>query len=304
METTKETTYYKGMEEIHMGRISWPAIFAGTIIMLIILLLLSLLGIGVGSGAINPAEEAKPLAGIGTGALVWWVISNLVAIFAGAFVAANLTNAPYKMTGIYHGILSWSLYALISFFLMTTAVGGVINGVGGMVAKSLSAVGTGISQLSNLPDQADNNRFKEMLQDVLTRDQASSKNKKQFDIDIMAVVQDVFIQNGKINPNINRTDIENSVAKHSTLSKADVSRITDMIMQQYGKIEQQMPAIQEKTEERTQKITDATSKAAIWSFVALLLGGITASVGGMLGEPDVVAISEKRTGRGRPRKST
>ncbi|MBC8004033.1 MAG: PhnA-like protein, partial [Verrucomicrobia bacterium] len=50
METSKGTVYYKGTPEAPVGRVSWPAIFAGTLIMLITLMLLSLLGVGIGLG--------------------------------------------------------------------------------------------------------------------------------------------------------------------------------------------------------------------------------------------------------------
>ena len=116
-------------------------------------------------------EEAQPLQGIGTGALIWWVISNILAVFAGAYTAAKLTNLSYKFSGLLHGILSWSLYALISFVLMTSAIGGIISGVGGAVSKSMSVVGKGLSEISSLADQVDTERINRLIQDALSQDQ-------------------------------------------------------------------------------------------------------------------------------------
>lgn len=296
METSKETRYYTGFDDSHIGRVSWPAIFAGTVIMLITLMLLSLLGLGIGLGAINPAEEARPFDGLGIGTLIWWVISNLIAVFAGAYVAANLTNVTTKATGIYHGLLSWSLYALISFWLMTTAVGGILSGAGGAVSKGLSAVGVGVSELSSATGNVDSGPIKQMIQDALDQDQKSGDAKrKEFDIDVAAVIQEVFVVNGQIRTDVERSEIERSVARNSTLSRQDVQRATDVILQRSQEAKDQWAELKPKVQEGAQKATDAASKAAIWAFVALLLGAITAAAGGKLGEqPEIASVVEKR----------
>ncbi|RYY08132.1 MAG: hypothetical protein EOO36_24060, partial [Cytophagaceae bacterium] len=54
-------------------RISWGAIFAGTVLAIVLQLALSLLGLGIGLGTIDPLTEQNPMAGIGTGAAIWWI---------------------------------------------------------------------------------------------------------------------------------------------------------------------------------------------------------------------------------------
>ena len=66
--------------------ISWRAIFAGVICILSIVFLLNLLGLSFGFGTIEPAEESNPLSGLGTGSLIWWIVSNLIALFAGGML--------------------------------------------------------------------------------------------------------------------------------------------------------------------------------------------------------------------------
>lgn len=290
METSRETTHYTEIQETRVSRVSWAAVFGGTLIMLITLMLLSLLGIGIGIGSFNPVEEARPLEGIGTGALVWWVISNILAVFAGAFTAAKLTNLSYKYSGILHGILTWSLYTIISFVIMTSAVGAILSGVGGAVSKSISVVGKGVSGISDLADQVDGERINKLIQQALTRDNpgmASSSEGQEFDIDIMAVAQDVFIDNGQINTDIDRAEVEKAVARHSTLSEADAQQAADVIIQEYEKMKPQFLELKQQAEETGQQVAGAVSKAAIWAFVALVLGVLTAAFGGYLGKPSV-----------------
>lgn len=282
METTREKRDFT-VHEQNIGRVSWQAIFAGTLVMLIVLMLLSLLGLGIGLGSINPEEETHPMQGLGTGTMIWWVISNLFAVFAGAFAAAHLTNVRYKYSGIFHGILSWSLYTLISFWLMTSAIGGIISGVGGVVSKSISGIGSGVSKMGSMAGEVDSGPIKEMLQDALHP--GSDTTGREFDIDMMAVAQDAFFKNGKLNTDVKREDIERSIVRNSTLSRADVQRATDTIMSKYENLQQRMPEIKQKAQQSAQKTTDVISKAAIWAFVALLLGLIVAGVGGKMGEP-------------------
>jgi hypothetical protein len=226
------------------------------------------------------------MQGLGTGILIWWVISNLIAVFAGAFACAHLTNVQYKYSGIFHGILSWCLYTLISFWLMTTAVGGIISGVGSTVSKSISGIGSGLSKAgSAMAGFVDLNPIKEMIQGSLHQDQGGNDSVKPFNIDVMAVVQDVFVKDGQVRKDVSRQEVERSIARHSTLSQPDVQRATDTIMSKYQAFQQRLPEMKQKAEEAVQKTTDVTSKAAIWSFIALLLGLIVAGVGGKMGEP-------------------
>lgn len=285
MEPTRETTHYTEVQETRVSRVSWAAVFGGTLIMLITLMLLSLLGVGVGIGSINPLEEARPLQGIGTGALIWWVISNILAVFAGAYTAAKLTNLSYKYSGALHGILTWSLYTLISFVLMTTAVGAVISGVGGAVSKSLSAVGKGVSGLTSVADQVDTDRINRLIQEAIAPDEGMGGGNREFDIDLMAVVEEVLIENGELNTNIDREEVQQAVAEHSSLSPADAERASDVIIQEYEQMKPKLQQLRQQAEETGQQVAGAVSSAAIWAFVALVLGLLTAAFGGSLGKP-------------------
>lgn len=138
MDNTKKVNPYT--HEPKKG-ISWRAIFAGTLTVLTILLILNLIGIAIGLGVIEPTEEINPLNGIGVGALIWWVVSNLIALFAGGFVAARVGVSLTDISGVVQGIMTWSLYALVSIWLLTTAIGTVISGVGTTVSDVISASG-------------------------------------------------------------------------------------------------------------------------------------------------------------------
>lgn len=128
-------------------RISWGAVLAGAVIALVLQLALSLLGLGVGLGAVSPLEH-DPLAGIGTGAAIWWMVTMLGSLYLGATVASRLAGIPRPTDGMLHGLLTWAVVTLLTFYLLTTAVGRLIGGVAGVAGSALSGVGSGIAAVA------------------------------------------------------------------------------------------------------------------------------------------------------------
>ncbi|HEX9956287.1 MAG TPA: hypothetical protein VGA96_03490, partial [Fibrella sp.] len=100
-----------------MNRISWSAVFAGVLIAIVTQLLLTLLGLGVGLGTIDPVEESNPTAGLGMGSAIWYIVSSLISLFVGGWVAGRLASAPRLFDGIIHGILTWCVVTLLTIYL-------------------------------------------------------------------------------------------------------------------------------------------------------------------------------------------
>jgi len=141
-------------------RISWGAIFAGAVLALVIQLALSLLGLGIGLGTIDPLQEQDPMAGVGIGAGIWWILSMLLSLYLGATVASRLAGMPRPTDGMLHGLLTWSVVTLLTFYLLTTAVGRIIGGVTGVAGRAISGVSQGVAAIAPEAGQA----IKEELQ--------------------------------------------------------------------------------------------------------------------------------------------
>ncbi|NEN24222.1 hypothetical protein G3O08_11985 [Cryomorpha ignava] len=118
-----------------LSHVSWGAIFAGFVAALSIIFLLNLLGVGIGFATINPLEERDPLEGLGWGTIIWWTLSNLIALFVGGMIAGRLAGFTDKMDGALHGAIAWSLYVLLSVYLITSAVGNVFSGIAGTASN-------------------------------------------------------------------------------------------------------------------------------------------------------------------------
>ncbi len=117
------------------SRISWGAILAGALTAFSIAFLLNLLGWGIGLTSINPYTEAQPFQGLGVATLIWWILSNLAALFVGGLVAARTAGLPSSADGGIHGFLSWGVYLVISAFVLTSIAGSAISGMGSLVSS-------------------------------------------------------------------------------------------------------------------------------------------------------------------------
>jgi hypothetical protein len=130
-----------GSTGFHYKRISWAAIFAGTLVALGIQLLLSLLGIGM--GAMDPIHDRNLLAGtgMGTGTFIWGVVTLLVALFLGGWVSGKLSRTMNRFESIMHGVLTWIIFVLFNFYLLTSIAGGVMNAAGGIAGNTVLSAG-------------------------------------------------------------------------------------------------------------------------------------------------------------------
>lgn len=123
-------------------RISWSAVFAGVLVAIVTQMLLTLLGLGIGLGTIDPVTEKNPTAGLGVGSAVWYIISSLLSLFVGGWVAGRLASAPRPFDGIIHGVLTWCLVTLLTIYFLTTAIGSVIGGAGRLLGGIVSTAGS------------------------------------------------------------------------------------------------------------------------------------------------------------------
>src|SRR5690349_15912906 len=90
-------------------RASWGAIFSGLFVTIIIQIILTMLGVAVGASTIQPLSEQNPMRGLGTGAAIWLVVSGLISVFVGSWVAGRLSGGPRRVDGLLHGIVTFSV---------------------------------------------------------------------------------------------------------------------------------------------------------------------------------------------------
>lgn len=127
-----------------LKRISWSAIFAGVALAMVVSLILNLLGTAIGTASIDPLQEGNPLDGLGKGTAIWVVASGIISLFVGGWVAGRLAQRE----GAMHGLLVWATTSLVTLYLVSSAVTGIVSSSLNLAGSGLSAVGSGISQVA------------------------------------------------------------------------------------------------------------------------------------------------------------
>ncbi len=284
---SREYDYRAGGTDVYgsiVKRTSWGAIFAGMVVALVVELALSVLGLGIGLGVVNPATEQAPFAGVGIGAGIWFVISTIIALFAGGWVAGRLSGFPRTLTGTLHGLVVWGLVTLLSFYFMTTAVGMLISGVAGVIGRSLSLVASGIQTVA---PQAMQQGQQEAQQRGVTLDTITQQGRQllgqggavteQQNQELGQALQRLFANPQQPSAQ-DRETVVSILVQRSNMSRPDAEARVDQWINQYYQARQ--GALQ-----TTEQAFGAMSKAAIWAFIGMILGAIAAGFGGALGSP-------------------
>ncbi|WP_022685722.1 hypothetical protein [Sphingomonas phyllosphaerae] len=127
-------------------RLSWGAIFAGVVIAVAVQLVLGILGAGIGLTMVDPVEGTTPgAAGFGIGAGIYWLLTTVLALGAGGFAAARAAGVHERFDALVHGLVVWGVTLILTLYLLTSAVGGIIGGafrtVGAVAGAAGSTVG-------------------------------------------------------------------------------------------------------------------------------------------------------------------
>jgi hypothetical protein len=287
--------------------ISWRAIFAGTLTVLSVLLVLNLIGMAIGLSAIEPTEEANPLSGLGTGTIIWWILSNLIALFAGGYVAARVGVSFTTKSGIIQGIMTWALFTIVSAWLLTSVIGSIISGVGNLVGSVLSTTGKVVgntvgpaiqNQMQNMDvswEQA-KNEFESLLEDsnkqALDPDNLQSEaNQITSQANAGADVDQVFNRaRNTANQTFEALDKEalvNIIMERTNMTRAEAEQRVDRVISQYEeartRVNQFLQNAGETAKKQAGNVANAVAKASLYLSISLILGIIAAGLGGLTG---------------------
>ena len=126
-------------------RASWGAIFGGIIVALALQLLFTTLAAGIGLGSVNTNGGTTPdLGNLGMSAGVWWLVSSMIALAFGGYVAARLAGLASRWDGALHGLITWGIATLLIFYLLTSAVSGIVGSAFSLAGNVVSAAGAGL----------------------------------------------------------------------------------------------------------------------------------------------------------------
>ncbi|SDG49818.1 hypothetical protein [Psychroflexus sediminis] len=299
--------------------ISWRAIFGGLVTVFSIMLLLNLIGIAIGFGAIDPAEEQNALSGVGTGAIIWWILSNILALFVGARLASRAGVSFTDKGGIMQGFLTWALYCLLSCLLVFTAVGKVISGVGNAISfAALQASEVMVNEhtqddgndfeISDISWQEARAEFYALLEDTekkaLDPDRLESKaedvaetaenqavdaakNPAALEEEVNKVFEKAEEEFSQSLEALDREALVNILVNRSDLSEQEARKTVNNYVDTYKGVKSEAKAFlnnaQKELAEKAEAAAEAASQAALYLSITLILGIIVAAFGGLTG---------------------
>jgi hypothetical protein len=286
-----------------LKRVSWGAIFAGAVVAAVTHFLLYLLGIGIGLETFDPATEGDSARGFGIGQGVWLVVSGLLALFAGGWVAGRLAGMPRRVDGALHGLVTWGLATILGVYFLASGIGTVLSGVRSAIGEGASLVGQGVAAaapaaadaLGDGAQQLDLSGI-EAQAEALLRDVGTSPGDAGDDID--EAIDEAFAGSGPVDQQA-REELVQTLAAETDLSEAEARQTVNDWEAQAQDLRQRAEGAVQTVREGAPGVAEDAAEvlgtAALWSFFALLLGAGAALLGGLLGSPhDLPATAVRR----------
>ena len=270
-------------------RISWGAIIAGSITALSIMVLLSLLGIAIGSMMVEPtAADTMPSATtVGIGGAAWSVISLLVAIFAGGWVAGRLAGSPERTDGMIYGWLTWGFCTLLAIFVATSTLsvmlGSVFGALGSITqtaAQGAQGAASSASQMQNFDVASLPAPVRSVVERALGEARAAAERAgvrlPQDQAQLTALVQELFTATMRGDDQA----VQRILTQRTGVTEQEA---TQTVQRLRTEMQQTRTDVEQAVRSGAQTAADAASLGAFLGFVALALGAGAAILGGMMG---------------------
>ena len=297
--TTVDTiTAVGGGAHVHR-RISWAAIFGGVILVVAVQLLLSLLGAGFGLGTVNTNAGSTPTATtLGIGAGLWWVISSCVALGVGGFVAAWLAGIEIRFDGVLHGLVTWGIATLLTLWLLTSAIGGIISGGFSALSSVASAAGSGVSDVAKPLAQAAGvspDMIQQQAQAYLQPTNPDPATMSPQDAQKAIATDLVTYAGGGADAAAAKEHIVNVMAAQMKISHDEAAKKFDDAQ---SKLKQTRDKAVQSAKDTADASAAAASKTSFAAFVVVLLGALAAALGGSIAVQRRLVVSHRTVNTG------
>lgn len=261
-------------------RTAWGAVIAGALTALMTTLLLTLLFGGIGLNSFDPASNADPV-GNGTGSIIAVVVTNLLSLFLGGWVAGRLAGSPRRSDSVIHGILTWGVLTLATIFLLSSAVGRLVGGAANLLGSTVSSVAQVAPEASNaLGSVVPNVDIQSQVNQFLT--QAGVQDPEQAGQELVTLATQ-RVQNGEsLTSPAAQQEFTDFLAQNSDLSEQEIQTQVQEFTQQ---ADQTLQDVEATVTQGAEEVSNTAGTAALYGFAALLLGAIVAAIGATVGSP-------------------
>jgi hypothetical protein len=269
-----QPTAVEDAHTIMINRVAWGAIFAGVVVALVVQVLLTMLGAGLGIATLDPGTADNPAAStFSITAGIWFVVSGIIAAFAGGYLAARMSGRTVPTTGALHGLTTWAFTTLIVLYLLSTAVGSLVGGAFSGVASLVSGAGQTVAQAGPMIAKAN------PLDAIENQVRATGTDPEALNTAAVNALRQLVTGDGS-NADEARQQAAEALAQARKIPLDQAREQVAQIEQQYR---QTVARAKEAATEAADKAASVISTGALAAFVALVLGAVAGWFGGRSG---------------------
>ena len=276
------------------SRVSWGAIISGGLVAVAVGAMFNILGVAIGAGTIEPTIPGEtPDAGtFGIAGAAWLMVSNLLGLAAGGYVAARLSGTADDTDGVLHGLSVRAIAFLLSAVLLGNVAAGTARGVGSLVQGAASTAGSAAAeampQAGNL--SFDPEALAERLQSSLQGGgDPATMTEDQRRAEMTRLVAE-RARSGAFTPEARD--------RLTALAAAEFGIPQDQAAQRITELEAEATQVTQRAETEAREAAEATAQAAsvgaYWIFATLLLGAAAAVIGAKVGTRKTVLLASRR----------
>ncbi len=281
---------------------SWPAILCGLVASIATVWFLSLLGSAIGMSVLDGTDAEAMGDGLGIGAIVWIVVTGLVAFLIGGLVTGRLCGQDDDQAGILHGAVMWSMATILMLVLTSWGVSGLVNTGASIASGATAAVSTAASAAPGAVQAVDwagrDDRSNSALSGIsasikrevaaaVTKDGESAISEEearsaleQLDGDALQQISIAYLRDDK-------EAAKDTLASQTNLTEQQVDQLANSIS---TKIEQRVQKYKDEIAQAIEVSSDY-AQAVLWTaFIASALGLIASILGAMWGCREAVRI--------------
>lgn len=286
-------------EPLMVKRLSWPAVFAGVVLALIVHTLLNFLSLAWNLAAVT--ADNGVLQSVGVHSVIWLMVNNILAMIAGGWLAARFSAVQTGLDGLLHGLLMWASVSLLSMVLMLVAAGALMSGTVTLLDAALSWVGESASIVAKTsmqvalksgvtPDLSQAlDAVKQQANKVLATSQKSVMDitVDEFNQQITVLLTDFLGDNDTLDRHLARLKLRDFLIEHTNMDAAQVDqRLNDWqnaFKQLKEQFEQKAQAAKQTAQLAFNQATSTMATFSLLSFFILLSGGLAAGLAGLFG---------------------
>jgi hypothetical protein len=271
-----------GNIESPVSAVSWAAVIAGAFVAAALSMALIAAGTALGFATMSPwRNDGASATTLGVGAIIWLIVVQIASAGMGGYVAGRLRtkwvdvhSGEVFFRDTAHGLLVWAVGAVIGAVVISSAATSVIGGAAKLAGGA--AAGVGGAAATAVGAAAQNAPSADYLTDTLFRRGTPDATTTASPADARAEVGRILstsLANGEMTPE-DKTQVSRIVAQQAGIDQATAEkRVNDMT----EKAKATAAQAKQKAQEAADTARKAAAAAALWIFVSLLIGALSAS---------------------------